>query len=151
MDLRELFRRLSYGELSHMFVGLDGAGGISEDKQNQLIYYTNEALLRLYSRFLLREEEVIIQMESHITNYHFNSRYAESNPDRKPGDFAYIKDAAQPFRNDLLKVLSVYDENGDSFDLNDTSKPLSLYTPQPLVLQNPYPSEGNILLSLIHI
>lgn len=51
--VEELFRRLSYGELSNHAWSVDGNGAIRKDKQNNVLHFANECLLKLHSRFAL--------------------------------------------------------------------------------------------------
>lgn len=142
MNVAELFRRLSYGELSNISLGSEGIGEIECEKTNQIIHYTNEALLRLHSRFMLRESFLALRMHMHITNYNLSSRFASSNPAPQVGDTLYILDTVQkPFQDDLIKVMGVYDRFNVLYPLNDSGKLSSVFTPQPKVLQIPFPQD----------
>lgn len=146
MNVEELFRRLSYGELSNLFLGSEGTGAIPEEKQPKIVQYLNEALLRLYSRFVLSEKNLVLRCSDHIINYRFSSAFALSNPDRKPFVTPYIQDKVdEPFLDDLIKVLSVHTIGGCQVPLNDNGDPCSLFTPQPAMLQIPKPVEGEVL------
>lgn len=142
MKLMDLFRQLSYGELSNLSISGEGSGTLVEAKHPQLIGYTNEALLRLFSRFVLSERDLVIETVPHITTYHLRRKYAESaNACDVP--YPYIKDlAGEPFEEDVLKIIEVRDSHGWSYTLNDRNDPDSLFTPQPDMLQIPYPREG---------
>lgn len=140
----DLFRRLAYGELSNLALSQPG-GKIIEDKHPQLIQYINEGLLRLYSRFILKEKDLIIEQVAHITSYHLRPEYAESGGVLGGAGtdvpYAYIKDLPdEPFTGDVLKVLAVY-ESGCPYalPLNDQDRADSLFTPQVDVLQVPNP------------
>lgn len=54
MQLQELFKRLSYGELSGLAIGMDGAGDIAEADQGKVQTQIELALTALHSRFILR-------------------------------------------------------------------------------------------------
>lgn len=143
MNVSELFTKLSFGELSNISMAINGSGGIQEQDQPKIINYANEALIRLYSRFNLREKDVLVEMVEHITNYHLISRFAETkyNPDVEP--YPYIKDLPrEPFADDVIKILSVFDSLGCELPLNDPESPHSVFTPQANVLQVPNPIEG---------
>lgn len=79
MKVVELFRELSFGKLSNLAISNDGSGDIIENKWPQLIQYTNSALTMLHKRFILRENDLIIEQVAHITNYHLTPKYAESS------------------------------------------------------------------------
>ena len=141
MKVEELFRQLSYGELSNLSVGTDGSGAIQEDKYPQIIQHTNAALRRLFTRFPLREKDVMIEQVAHITNYHLRIRFAESYG--ADVSYPYIKDLPEePFVEDVVRILRVHDSTGRPLMLNDVGNPQSLFTPQPDVLQVPNPHAG---------
>lgn len=144
MKVEELFRRLSYGELSNLAVGTEGSGAIEEAKYPQIILYANEGLKRLFTRFMLREKDVMIEMVSHITNYHLRKKFAETTGSDTP--WPYIKDLPdEPFEEDVVKILGVYDSMGRKLPLNDMEDKTSLFTPQPDILQVPDPKAGQAL------
>lgn len=145
LRVSDVFRRLSYGELSNIAMGMEGVGAIEASKQDRLIHYINEALLRLHSRFVLREEGLLVRLTAHVTNYHISSRYAESNTDRLPADPVYIMDTASPYRDDLIKITAVYDQSGMQIPLNDGEDRRSFFTPMPDCLQVPNPVEGYMI------
>ena len=141
MKISELFRQLSFEELSNLSVGTDGTGSIEEQKYPQIAGYINEGLLRIYSKFSLLEKDVIIEQVAHITNYHLRPQFAESsNSDER---YPYIKDLPdEPFADDVIRILEVHDSRGHEYVLNDKDDPRSLFTPQPFVLQVPAPQAG---------
>lgn len=146
MNVTELFRRLSYGELSNIALGSVGAGSIKEEDRPRVISYVNDGLLDLYSRFVLKENDLILQLSDFITNYHFLKRFAVSNTDPTDGDTLYIQDhTGDPFTEDLIKVLQVTDAVGCQLKLNDADDPCSFFTPQPNVLQVPRPVQDQIV------
>lgn len=150
MNVEQLFQNLSYGELSNLSMGVDGEGGIEERHQPKIILHANEGLLRLHSRFVLCEKDVLIEQVEHITNYHLLKRFAESNWDPKQEPYPYIKDLGrEPFEEDVIRILSVYDSQGFRLPLNDNERADSLFTPQAKVLQVPHPKD-RVSLSVLY-
>jgi len=150
MNIEELFKKLSYGELSNLSLSGEGSGEIIEARQPKLVFYANESLIRLYTRFILKEQDVLIGLVNHITFYHLIDKYAESNWPDSGVDFPYIKDLnREPFANDVLKILAVYASNGREIPLNDNEHPASVFTPQANMLQVPRPQTG-FSLSLLY-
>jgi hypothetical protein len=143
MKIEDLFRELSLGELSNLAISNEGSGEIAVNKQPQMIQYVNDALVQLYSRFVLNEKELLIEQVENITQYHLRLRYTESAGD--VGYDHYIKDTGNPFPNDLIRILAVWDANGCKLPLNDSADCDSLFTPMPDTLQVPTPSAGDIL------
>lgn len=145
MKLNELLRNLALGELSNM--ALAETGDIAEGRIPQIVMYTNEALHRIYSRFCLKQQDLILGLYGHITYYHFLPRFSYSQHGEYGEQYPYIMDTdGEPFQNDVIKVLSVHDSYGQCLPLNDSELPNSLFTPQPNMLQVPNPSQGNRLV-----
>ena len=137
MKLLDLFERLSFGELSNLAIGMEGAGTIRESDQRKVLAHVNDGLLQLYSRFILKTKYLLIEEQEHITQYHLIEKYTES---QNCVDFPYIKDlAGDRFTGDLIRILEVYDDYGNQFVLNDTDNCHSLFTPSPQTLQIPNP------------
>lgn len=146
MLLEDLYQRLSYGELNNLSMAADGNGAILESGQPRVALYANEALVRLYTTFVLRTNSLIITPLDHITNYHLKKRFAFSERDRSDEDSHYIQDLDdEPFQEDVIKVLEVYDGTGRAVPLNDAEQPLSVFTPQTLMLQIPNAWNGQVL------
>lgn len=142
MILNDLFRELALGELNNMALAENDT--IIPQKRPQIVNYANEALLSLHSRFVLKEKDVLVEMREGVTNYHLLKRYAlsyydsENPPDR--WDHPYIMDTpAEPFLEDVIKILSVYNSFGIRLPLNDLESSLSVFNPQSNVLQVPFP------------
>lgn len=141
MKVEDLFSKLSYGELSNLNIGNDGRGSIQDEAHPKLIGYIDEGLLSLYGRFVLRENDLMIETRKHITNYHLVAEYAESSGSNVP--YPYIKDLpGEPFENDVIKILTVFDMYGNKVPLNDVDHPNSMFTPMPQTLQVPRPVEA---------
>jgi hypothetical protein len=148
MNIEELFQRLSYGPLLNLAAGTDGAGGITEKRKPSIINYANEALLRLHTRFVLIERELILQQVDGISDYVIDPQhtYTASLKDNPPQVVPYIRDSkAKPFLNDLIKIMAVFGPCGDEYPLNDDNACTSLFTPQVNVLQVPCPAHGCLL------
>lgn len=156
MNVTDLFTNLSLGELSNTSIGMDGAGTISAAGQPRIIRHANDGLLRLFSRFILLEKDVLVEQQEAQTRYLLSSASALSKytlpatrptvptfPSvRKP----YILDsAACPFLDDVIKILEVYDSFGRKLVLNDEENRDSVFTPQPKLLQVPRPVPGAAL------
>ncbi len=60
--LEQLFQQLSYGELSNQPVAVEATGILKKDQQNRIVFFLNEALTRLHSRFALLEESETLEL-----------------------------------------------------------------------------------------
>jgi hypothetical protein len=107
-----------------------------------------KGLLRLYSRFILKEKDVLIEQVEAVTYYHLKKCFSESAWDSTEQPYPYIKDLfSEPFEEDVIKILEVYDSLGRKLVINDEEDRNSVFTPQPTVLQVPRPVPG-VCLSL---
>lgn len=142
MTLEELFQRLSYGPLANLAIAGEGSGGIKEEKKPSIVLYANDALLRLHTRFLLIEKELILKQVDGISSYELTPQFTHSASlgDNPPAVIPYIEDTlAKPFQDDLIKILTVYDHSGCEVPLNDELACNSYYTPQNHILQIRHP------------
>ncbi|UNI71519.1 hypothetical protein [Burkholderia phage vB_BpP_HN01] len=150
MTLAELYEKLSFGELQNLYEADEGSGVLRDDFKPKVVRHLNDALLRLYSRFALKESNLVIELHDHITNYHLKSKFAESQWETSGQDFLYIKDLTrEPFTDDIIRILSVYNNFGDQIPLNDDTQPESVFSPQGALLQVPRPVSGQAL-SLVY-
>lgn len=146
MNVTELYRRLALGELSNL--GLAEDEEIDPTKRPTIILYANEGLKRLYSKFLLKEDTLFIDQIAGRTSYPLDSKYAISNTDVGNTRPRFINDIGRPFNNDVIKVMAVYNDLGIKLALNDVHRYDSAHTPQPALLQIPYPVAGTPLAVL---
>jgi len=138
MKLNDLFARLSYGAFSNLSIGNSGEGTILESAHAKLVLYTNEALLRIHSRFVLKEKALVLETLEAQTNYPLRKEFAEFSGSNAL--YKYIRDSKlNPFEGDVIKILEVFNSDNESLVLNDKDNPRSLFTPQPDVLQVPDP------------
>lgn len=139
--IEELFCRLAHGALRNTFyVSKDEPGDIADARKSEITLYTNEALMRLHSRFILRENTVIVEMQEGRTNYPLLKKYAVQSYNPEEVNDPFIMDlAGEPFQEDVIKILGVHDSDGNFRQLNDKDQGWSLFTPRPNVLQNTRP------------
>ena len=148
MLLSEIFEYLSYGELAQVSLGGGGTHeiGILPEDYPKIITNINLGLTELHKRLPLKQNEVIIKLYSHITNYILHSDYSESNlASSKPYKYIQDQNNLEPFNDDVILIRHVYDEAGDEFPINNLNESTSLFTPQQNVLQVPWPDNENSL------
>ncbi len=143
MKLEELFRNLSFGELSNLSIGNEGAGYISADNIPKLVMYTNQSLVALYTRFILNQKELVLRSYDHVTFYYLRPEFACSS--KQPAHRKYIMDSdLEPFTGDLIQVLQVFNEVGKVLPLNDNEQYAAIFTPQYDCIQLTHPVSGNV-------
>lgn len=113
LTVQELFERLSYAELSSLSVGMEGDGEVTEHGQPRIIHHIGVALSSLYSRFLHKRSELVLQATEGVQKYVLDKAHAESDttPNTVP---RYIRDVSlmeEPFQDDLIKILSIRRQN----------------------------------------
>lgn len=140
MNLPELYRLLALGELTNLAMSVDST--ILEEERAKIVVHANEGLKKLYTRFLLKETDLYLDLFGHITTYNLTSKHAQSNYDPNIRRSFYINDLGSPFEDDVLRVLSVWNRLGEPVPLNRQDLWHSVFTPQPTVLQIPHPGEG---------
>lgn len=134
MNLSEYLTDLSYKELSNLSLSDSGSGTIKDDKIPFVVSCINDALLRLYTKFILKEKSFILELKDWIGEYKLESKYAYSTG---LDSNKYIMDGSDPFIDDLIKILDVYDAYGKKIPINNTSNSLSIFTPKVNVIQVP--------------
>lgn len=143
MNLNELYRRLSFGELSNLSISSEGSGSIINDKRPTVVLLANEGLQELSKRFVLREKVLLIEQQEGVTTYRLEPMYSIQNSATSGVNRPYIVDSEdEPFNDPVLKVLQVYDSWGRELPLNDRDNFYAVYTPQNNVLQVPNPQAG---------
>jgi hypothetical protein len=147
MILSELLSRLAKSELSNLSLVDEDTQDIRPASRAKVIGYVNEALLRLHSRFVLREDDVLVQMFEQITTYELKAQFAQSYAGDIDVPYRYIIDGTGPekFKDDVIRVTGAFDSYGEELELNNQMAPTSLFTPRPKVLQVPVPMPGQVL------
>jgi hypothetical protein len=112
MKLSEVFEQLSVGELSQLSLGGGEVGRIDPSNYGKVIAHLNLGLTSLYTRFCLKEGELIVPLV--------------------PDQLSYSLSAP-----DLLKVERVFDATGKEWALNDEANLLACRSISPSVLKIP--------------
>ena len=145
MTLGELLSRLAKSELSNLSLVTD-EGEIATENLPKVICYINEALLRLHSRFVLREDDVLIEMIDGLSTYELKAQYAQSYEGEIEVPYKFIMDIGpKKFADDVIRITGAFDSLGHELELNNKLAPAGLFTPRPKVLQVPIPIPGQSL------
>ena len=131
MNLQDFCKRLANGRLSNTSMVEDSSGLIIKVAHKpKVIDAINEGLIRLYTRFILNEKDVVIGLKDSITSYHLNSLYSESLAPQVGVAYPYILDGdSEVFINDVIRIMAVYDNDGVKLPLNNATESTSVFTP----------------------
>ena len=141
MKVSDLFQDLSLQELSNLSLSGEGSGEIEFSKQNMIVGYTNAALLRLHTRFFLKENFITLEMVEDVTDYKLTSEHAVSNTTVGPTKYIIDSDCCI-FDDDILKIMRVVDDCGRVYQINDSDSCNIVTTPKPDVLRIMRPMAG---------
>ena len=143
MNLKSLMESLAYTELSGLFMATNPPGTIDEESFPRILSAINSALTDLYTRFVLLEKELHILCFAHKTIYELKPQHATMDP--TPA-LKYILDTPDyPFTGDLIRILSVTDEIGNTISFNDRGKKGSIYIPKYNTIQVNNPANDKLL------
>lgn len=131
MNLQEFWKRLANGRLSNTNLIEDDNGlTIKLSHRTKVVDAINEGLIRLYTRFILNEKDVVIGLKDSITSYRLNSLYSKSLAPQVGVEYPYILDGdSEVFINDVIRIMAVYDNNGVKLPLNNATESTSVFTP----------------------
>lgn len=146
MTLDECLKQLALGKLSNTSFAENGK--IIEDKKEVIVSQINEALLRLYTLFPIKEKSIIIELYEGRTEYPLTSDHSVRKATgliTDPYDFYIMDTEANPFQDDILTIMSVWDDIDRKRPLNDPENILSVMTPQPNVIEVNVTATGRVL------
>lgn len=143
MLVEDILKDLQYGELATHGMFMENT--LSVENREKLIYHLNIALTALYTRFpLLTRELTVIQLAGR-TLYPLESKYAVTDKVNVGYDKFILDNLDYPYNDDLIKVISVYDEIGNEVRINDSMACPVIFTPAANVLEIPQVTDTNAL------
>jgi hypothetical protein len=143
MMLSELFERLSLGVLSNLAIGGEGSGTIPVQHQVRLALFANTALQTLYARFNLLERELVLRLYTGFYTYDLKAEHADT---ADVSAWKFIEDnSGNIFTEDVVKVLQIFNEDGDELNMNDPGDETAVYTPTSTSLLVPFAEDGDCL------
>ena len=143
MKTTDYIKQLARGTLRNTALAVLSSGSAShQDEFAQVCSLIDDGLMRLYSRYVIKEKHVIVEMQPGVTFYHLKSMYSLTGANPMLVPRPYIMDSVnEPFLDDVIRVLTVFDSAGNRRPLNDQSYANSIFTPQADVIQNMYPKD----------
>lgn len=149
MTLEEIFAGLSYGVLNNLAISGEGSGAIPFQFEPKVIHHLNQSLIAIYGRFPLHEKEVQIRAYDNKALYPLKKIYADSDATVVPQKF--ISDTVdEPFLEDVLKIMTIYDEDGELVPFNQDDEDCKVYTPTTSTIQLVEPVAGNSYFIIYH-
>lgn len=144
MLLSELLNTLTYGELRNTAL-TDSGKGIGTDKYKELSVHLDNALRAIYSRYNMREEEILVRLSADQTTYPLILTNAVTSA--TPATNLFIEDdPAYPFYPHILKIEQIFMEDGYEVTLNSQRESrLKIYTPRYNILSIKDPVDDALL------
>ena len=137
-----------YGELHDHTLGTDlEFDTLAEKHWIRVVALINQCLKIIYTTFYIKEDQVIVDLYDHIARYELSSKFAKTNTDPAYAhNPKYISDSTiEPFTDNVVKILTVFDELGREKFLNDDAEYYSVHTLTNTTLMHPYPDGENTL------
>ena len=129
MKLTELFTSLALGELANSsYVELNQLE-LNKNQLHRVINAINQGLTLIHTHLPLRHNQIVIQIHDNIGTYYLDSRYAQSNTNSTAAIKFIMDTALNPFKDDILNILGVFNLEGQQYPLNDQYAIGSLFTP----------------------
>lgn len=147
-NLSDLVQKLAYGELQ----GTPLVGTSSFEIQDRfipkLITYINDAQTTMYTEFVLKRKQVVVQLLPSTNIYSLEDKFSITNHDENP--IKYILDTPEnPFdESTLIKILGVYSIDGLPYPINDyhNLRSIHLIDFKTLEINNPYCYSDKIVI-----
>lgn len=134
MLLSSFYQKLAKGYLKNLYMGDSGVvpTTLTAEGKAETLVHLNQALRLIYTRLPIKQNSALITTQLGMGAYTLSSQYAATQADEPgagPGPF-YINDTLDdPFSDRVVKILSVFDENGSEFSLNTRDDRDSVWTP----------------------
>jgi len=118
--LKDLFSLLAAGEFSNIALKKDDRfGELDESEYGKVIGHINLALVELYKRFSLREEEIDLHVRSSQEVYYLRSKYATIAGRLKAGQrYIEVPDDHDGYIN-LVEINKIFLPDGTELKLNN--------------------------------
>ena len=152
LSFDKLLQNLSLGVFSNLAIGSEGAGFIQEDSRAKIGLYTNEALTELYGQFILSEKSFDLltfaekgEYVINSTNSFIGSGLVYDPAVLDPNGPNIIDSEDKPFKDDVIKILSIDTPRGYKLPINDPENGCSAFSPHSELLRFNAPVEGEVL------
>jgi hypothetical protein len=125
MKLSDIFDQLTFGELKQVGMGGFEEGAIQPENYREVVNHLNLALVNLYTRFPIKEKQLILKTKEGQTKYPLLKQYAYSVD---PVNYTIVDTLDAPFLEDILRIDAAFDVYGMEYFINDNHAANSLFT-----------------------
>lgn len=116
MNVEDLFTALSFGELNNLALSLDGAGEVDDLSKSKIVYYANQTLTALWTRFPHKTNYVNVELQDGLNKYYLRPVFAVSDTDVGNTNPRYIQDSADnPIDPRIAKIVAIMDRDAECF------------------------------------
>jgi len=123
---QEFCTRLAFGQLRSLSIRDESNPSLITNKyRDQILSFTNQGLTNLSSRFVIMKKEVLVKTQAEVKNYYLRSDFTLSSLSLEV--YKYLDDTLESFNEDVIKVLSVYDEDNIEASMNDQDNEDSIH------------------------
>lgn len=144
MQLKSVIDNLVTGELNQLGITLDDV--LAPEALPRVIRHINLALTDLYSRFSLKKKDLVVDLAFNKDVYLLDSKHAVSNTDSV--EDKYLLDSpVMPFEDDLVQIIDIANDLGESVPFNDMVSGMQVYTP----VYNQLGVRGEILSNKLYV
>ena len=146
MKLSDVFKRLVSGEFHRHSLGENLVdGSINPDNYKIVLPMINMGIDALHTRFVLRQDQILVKLSDWITRYTLHTDYAiYNNSDTTNSKPKYLHDSEYyPFTNTVIKIISIHNEMGQERFLNDENQQYAIQLNNYNTFQHPYPDKDN--------
>lgn len=113
LKLSDVLENLAAGELSHLSLFENGADIPFETFNKRLLPIINAGLTDIHTRFFVKQKEVWLKHCCGDTKLVLDRKNAAS-AHRLRGN-AFIQDCDDPFKDDVVEILSIYNQDGQQY------------------------------------
>lgn len=115
--LADVMGNLGAGELSHLSIFKDNWSELPFDRFNQkLLPILNAGLVDIHTRFFVKQKEIWMRHDCGCQYLVLDKKHSSAAFTLAGGK--YILDCNEPFQDDVVEILSVYNEQGEQYPLN---------------------------------
>ena len=127
MYLKRIFDDLAYGEFSNMALSKSPNGSIKQEDYPKVVSYINQALVDIFTRFLLKKKEFKLHQREDRSLYYIRE---DNIGDPNIGDPNIYIDGTEPdcIDGDIIKPIEAYDSLGEEVRINNGAYPDDIFT-----------------------